>query len=110
MDCENKPKFRFPTIFRKKHKSSEIDTSIEGFRYVGINLTKEQYQDLVALNISLISGERDYIPVFNMMILLKILGLLPPEMICDVSESNTSNDSGDDFRNEFQRKFGKFRE
>lgn len=110
MDCENKPKFRFPTIFRKKHKSSEIDTSIEGFRYVGINLTKEQYQDLVALNISLIGGERDYIPVFNMMILLKILGLLPPEMICDAADNQTGNDGCDDFQEEFQRKFGKYKE
>lgn len=109
-DYKNKPKSIFSRFFQRKQKYFDIDTSIEGFRYVGINLTKEQYQDLVELNISLISGERDYIPVFNMMILLKILGLLPPEMICDVGESNTGNDSSDDFRNEFQRKFGKYRE
>lgn len=110
MDCENKPKSRFFTIFRKNHKSSGIDTSIEGFRHVGINLTKEQYQDLTALNISLMSGKRDSIPVFNMMILLRILELLPPEMICDAADNQTGNDGCDDFQEEFQRKFGKYKE
>lgn len=109
-DCRNKKKFHFPKIFQKKYEDSGIDTSIEGFRYVGINLTKEQHQDLVALNISLMSGKRDSIPVFNMMILLKILGLLPPEMICEVGDNQTGNDGGDDFREKFQRKFGKYRE
>lgn len=107
--CKNKPKFRFLKIFRKKHDNSGIDTSIEGFRHVGINLKKEQYQDLVALNISLMSGKRDSIPVFNMMILLKILGMLPPEIICEVADNQTGDDSGDDFHEEFQRKFGKYR-
>lgn len=109
-DCRNKPKSIFSRFFQRKQKDSGIDTSVEGFRYVGINLTEKQYQDLVALNISLMSGKRDSIPVFNMMILLKILRLLPPEMICDVGDNQTGNDGGDDFREEFQRKFGKFKE
>ena len=84
-DCRNKPKSIFSRFFQK------------------------QYQDLVALNISLMSGKRDSIPVFNMMVLLKILGLLPPEMICEVGNNQTGNDGGDDFSEEFQRKFGKYR-
>ena len=109
-DNFEKPEFPLFSLFRGKRKSSGIDTSIEGFRYVGINLTKEQYQDLVALNLSLMSGKRDSIPVFNMMILLKILGLLPPEMVCEVGDNQSGDDSGDDFREKFQRKFGKFKE
>lgn len=108
-DCRNKPKSIFFRFFQRKQKDSGIDTSVEGFRYVGINLTEKQYQDLVALNISLMSGKRDSIPVFNMMVLLKILGLLPPEMICEVGNNQTGNDGGDDFREEFQRKCGKYR-
>ena len=103
-DCRNKPKSIFSRFFQRKQKDSGIDTSVEGFRYVGINLTEKQYQDLVALNISLMSGKRDSIPV-----LLKILGLLPPEMICEVGNNQTGNDGGDDFSEEFQRKFGKYR-
>ena len=105
-DCRNKPKSIFSRFFQRKQKDSGIDTSVEGFRYVGINLTEK---DLVALNISLMSGKRDSIPVFNMMVLLKILGLLPPEMICEVGNNQTGNDGGDDFSEEFQRKFGKYR-
>ena len=94
-DCRNKPKSIFSRFFQRKQKDSGIDTSVEGFRYVGINLTEKQYQDSI--------------PVFNMMVLLKILGLLPPEMICEVGNNQTGNDGGDDFREEFQRKFGKYR-
>ncbi|WP_147353420.1 hypothetical protein [Clostridium sp. AF29-8BH] len=44
-DCRNKPKSIFSRFFQRKQKDSGIDTSVEGFRYVGINLTEEQYQD-----------------------------------------------------------------
>lgn len=64
-DCRNKPKSIFSRFFQRKQKDSGIDTSVEGFRYVGINLTEKQYQDLVALNISLMSGKRDSIPGFQ---------------------------------------------
>ena len=30
-------------------KDRQIDTTIDGFRHVGINLTKEQYDDLCTL-------------------------------------------------------------
>lgn len=86
---------------------TKIDTSIEGFEYVGIKLTDEQYEDLTELNIALLTNEdRKYIPVFNTMLLLKILGLLPKEMLI-------KENSGEDVPNsieQYHHKFGRPRE
>lgn len=85
-----------------------IDTSIEGFQYVGINLTEQQYDDLSDLNALILANEhRQNIPVFNIMLALKILGLLPTEMIYDVSNNNTDNNSNENINDTLQRKFGK---
>lgn len=91
--------FRFRK--RKKVKPYKVDTSQKGFEYAGIKLTDQQFQDVCDLNL-LWSDERKDIPAFNMLVLMKVLGLLPPEMMCD----NESDDSGDDI---YERKFGKIR-
>mgnify|MGYP004694506777 CR=1 FL=1 len=91
--------FRFRK--RKKVKPYKVDTSQKGFEHVGIKLTDKQFQDVCDLNL-LWSDERKDIPAFNMLVLMKVLGLLPPEMVCD----NESDDSGDDI---YERKFGKIR-
>ena len=91
--------FRFRK--RKKVKPYKVDTSQKGFEYVGIKLTDEQFQDMCNLNL-LWANDRKDIPVFNMLVLMKVLGLLPSEMIRD----NESDDSGDDI---YERKFGKIR-
>ena len=88
----------------------KIDTSIDGFRYVGINLTQEQYEDLCFLNMLLMGENRKNIPVFNTMIVLKTLGLLPEEMLCDNSCDNTSGNTYEEVYQSFQRKFGKVKE
>lgn len=88
---------------------SRIDTSIDGFRYVGINLTEQQYNDLCDLNMLILADEhRQKIPVFNTMLVLKVLGLLPPEMVTEVKYSQTDNNTNNDFIDRLQRKFGKF--
>lgn len=93
--------FRFRK--RKKVKPYKVDTSQKGFEYVGIKLTDEQYQDLCDLNLLWTGNEsRKLSPVFHILVLMKILGLLPPEMMRD----NESDDSGDDI---YERKFGKIR-
>lgn len=52
---------------------SRIDTSIEGFCYVGINLTEQQYEDLCDLNALILMNEhRQKIPVFNTMLDLTV--------------------------------------
>lgn len=50
---------------------------------------------------------RQKIPAFNTMAILKVLGLLPPKMICDVSNNKTDNNSNDNVNKTLQRKFGK---
>lgn len=87
-----------------------IDTSIEGFEYIGIHLTEKQYEKLCFLNMVMQGKDREDIPVFNMMILLKILGLLPEEMICDNSGNNGNNDADNSNKNLLEREFGKIKE
>lgn len=68
--------FRFRK--RKKVKPYKVDTSQKGFEYVGIKLSDEQFQDMCNLNL-LWANDRKDIPVFNMLVLMKVLGLLPSE-------------------------------
>lgn len=93
---------------RKKWKhdkrESRVDTSLDGFRYVGIDLTEQQYDDLCELNmLILMSEDRKRIPVFNTMLVLKVLGLLPAEMTIDqAGEKPIEN-----YKDLLQRKFGR---
>lgn len=85
-----------------------IDTSLDGFKFVGINLTEKQYEDLRDLNMLITVNEhRQNIPVFNVLLVLKILGLLPAEMMGEVGNSKSDDDSNSDVYNSLQRKFGK---
>lgn len=89
----------------------KIDTSIEGFRYAGIKLTEQQYEDLRDLNTLILMNEhRQNIPVFNIMLVLKILGLLPPEMVCDSGNSQSDNNSNTNINEMLESKFGKFKD
>lgn len=94
-------------MFNKKKK---IDTSIDGYRSVGIDLTEEQYVDLCLLNKMITSKQRKDIPVFNMLVLMKYLGLLPKEMTCDVACDNSGNESHEDIYHSLESKFGKIKE
>lgn len=87
-----------------------IDTSIDGFKYVGINLTKQQFDDLCELNMFLSDEHRQNIPVFNIMLVLKTLGLLPEEMLCDTGNDNASSDTYEEIQQSLQRKYGKIKE
>lgn len=82
---------------------NEIDTSKEGFEFAGVKLTEQQYEDMIALNLQMQTHKN--IPVFSMMMLLKILGILPPEML---------NNNGDSFPEDseqwFHHRYGKRRE
>lgn len=91
---------------KKKSKPYRIDTSQKGFEHVGIKLTDKQFQDVCDLNL-LWSDERKDIPAFNMLVLMKVLGLLPPEMVCDNSSSDTDNNSSSNIYETLERKFGK---
>ena len=91
---------------KKKAKPYRVDTSLKGFEYVGIKLTDKQFQDICDLNL-LWSDDRKDIPVFNALVLLKVLGLLPPEMICDSRSDDANNNSTSNIYETLERKFGK---
>lgn len=90
---------------RKKKPNKQFSTFKEDFENIGIHLTDEQYSDLCDINLFM-KGMPD-IPVYNIVLVLKTLGLIPTEMIEQETDqdSNTNLDSG--FQNEFKRKFGK---
>lgn len=87
---------------------AKIDTSMEGFEHVGIKLTEQQYEDLCDFNVLLMNEDRKHVPVFNTMVLLKILGLLPKEML--IGENPNNGEEVLDSREQLHRKFGRPRE
>lgn len=98
-------------IKSQKNKNSRIDTSIDGFKYVGISLTEQQFEDLRDLNMLILCNDnRKSIPVFNTILVLKILNLLPPEMVNEIGDKQCNGDIDDDPYESCQRKFGKIKE
>ena len=100
-------------MIKKKNKiiDKNIHTSLEGFKYVGINLTEQQYDDLLLLNMLILGSEkRQKIPVFNTMLVLKTLGLLPAEMINDDCANDCNQNPDCDLNCMIQKKFGKYKE
>ena len=63
-------------------KSKMLDTSIDGYKAVGIVITQEQLNDLGFLN-AVINADRERgveaDPVFYMTVLLRIMGVLPED-------------------------------
>lgn len=97
---------------KKKPRGYIIDTSMKGFEYIGVKLTEQQFQDLCLLNTILIGKNdehRQNIPVFNAVLFLKILGLLPNEMLCDTSADDADSNPDCKISQSFQRKFGKIK-
>lgn len=88
----------------------KIDTSIDGFKHIGINLTEKQYDDLCCLNILMNDEDRKNIPVFNIILVLKALNLIPSEMINNDTCNYADNYGNNDFNQILQKKFGKFSE
>lgn len=74
---------------------SSIDTSLKGFESIGIKISEQQFTDLCTLNMQCNSDGKS-VPVFNTIILLRILGLLPEEMLTDAKRDVS----------EYERKFG----
>ena len=87
---------------------NRVDISKKGYEYIGVKLTDKQFNDLNDLETLIGMNEhRQKSPVFNTVAVLKILGLLPPEMIYEVGNRNTDNDSNENINESLQRKFGK---
>ena len=73
-----------------------IDTSIKGFEAVGIKITEQQFEELCALNMQCLAEPGKEVPVFNMVVLLRILGVLPADMLTEPMRDLS----------EYERKFG----
>lgn len=93
---------------RKKKPNKQFSTFKEDFENIGIHLTDEQYSDLCDINLFM-KGMPD-IPVYNIMLVLKTLGLIPTEMKEQEADQDSNANINGSFQNEFNRKFGKLKE
>jgi len=91
---------------RKNHR--ELDTSIEGYAHIGIKLSQEQLSDLACINTMMRTGTFDDVPVHAIILVMKTLGLLPPEIIDNECGNGCDDYANCDLKDSFQRKFGRF--
>lgn len=89
---------------------SRIDTSIDGYRYIGINLSQEQLDDLFTINTMMKGDTGKDTPVHCVLLTLKCLGLLLTELMCEVSNDKSVDNSENISDHEFQKRYGKFKE
>lgn len=89
---------------------TKIDTSIEGYRYIGINLSQAQLDDLLVINTMMKEDTGKDVPIHYVLLALKCLGLLPPELMCEVNNDKTADNSQNVSDYEFQKRYGKFKE
>lgn len=87
-----------------------IDTSIEAYRKIGINLTEKQFGSLCSLNFIAQGNENKDIPIHFIVMTLKALGLLPPELMCEISNDKPTDDSKNIRDCELQQEVGIFKE
>lgn len=87
---------------------SKIDTSLMGYKFIGINLTQEQLDDLGIINSMMKEDIGKDIPVHCVLLVLKCLGLLPSELVCEISNDKTTDNSENICENKFQKRYGKF--
>jgi hypothetical protein len=87
-------------------KEKSIDTSISGYSNIGIRLSEKQLFDLMCINTMIKTGTFDDVPVHAIILVLKVLGLLPAEMIDNKSGNHSNDNSNDDIKERFYREFG----
>lgn len=89
---------------------NRIDTTIDGYRHIGINLSQEQLDDLSVINTMMKEDTGKDIPAHCVLLILKCLGLLPAELMCDVRDDKSADNSENVSDYEFQKRYGKFKE
>lgn len=89
---------------------SKIDTSIDGYRRIGINISESQFDDLFIINSMMKGNTGKDIPIHCVLLTLKCLGLLPPELVCEVSDNEAAGNSENITNYEFQKRYGKLKE
>ncbi len=83
-----------------------IDTSIEAYKKVGINLTEKQYEDMIDINIMAQGADNKDIPVHFILMTLKALGLIPSELMREVCNDKPTDNSEDISHNELYQVIG----
>lgn len=92
---------------KKKKKKEIFSTSKEDFKKIRIELTDEQYDDLCQINLFMMLMPD--IPVYNILLILKTLGLIPTEIPDNESGNDGDDNSTKNSHEEFERKFGKIK-
>ena len=92
---------------KKKKKKEMFSTSKEDFKKIGIELTDEQYDDLCQINLFMMLMPD--IPVYNILLILKTLGLITTEIPDNESGNDGDDNSDKNSHEEFERKFGKIK-
>lgn len=93
---------------RAKKSQKKVDTSIDGYAYIGLDITQEQLSDLACINTMIKTGTFDDVPVHAIILVLKTLGLIPTEVNENAGGNNSNNDTNDNLKDFIQRKFGRF--
>ena len=97
----------------KKKKQQEFDTSKEGYEYIGLHFTDEQYEDISNINLLMaydMYNKGQHIPVHYIILVLKALGLLQTEKVDEICYKNAADYTREEYEQLFQRKYGKFKE
>lgn len=87
--------------------AEQFSTFKEDLENIGIRLTDEQYSDLCEINLFM-KGMPD-IPVYNILLVLKTLGLIPTEIPDQKSGQKCDSNFKESLESEFERKFGKIK-
>ena len=85
--------------------SRRLDTSKEALEKLGIKLTDEQYHNLCMVSLGSMAEHKN-IPVFTMLLVLKLLGILTKELACDNGIKNIEK-GAQEWRN---RMYGEIKE
>ena len=85
--------------------TEQVSTSHKDLENIGIHITEEQYSDLCEINLFM-KGMPD-IPVYNILLVLKTLGLIPTEVPDQESNKECNGDLDERIKSGFERKFGK---
>lgn len=95
---------------RNSKKVKKIDTSIEGYEHIGIKLTEEQIRDLAMINIMMAGATGMRIPVHCILLVLKVLGILPPELVSEVCNDEATDNTESVCKDEFKKRFGRIKD
>lgn len=83
----------------------QFSTSQKDLENIGIHITEEQYSDLCEINLFM-KGMPD-IPVYNILLVLKTLGLIPTKVPDQESNKERNSNLDELIKSGFERKFGK---